>query len=121
MRTLLGSTRGSTTVETAVSLLFVAMTVSTGLSLSYLVFAKIWMERAAYEMVICLSTESTTTACEQALKTQTKFALPIGRLGRVSSSRSRRSASVRLSFLLNEQEIFRVVDKRKLPLRKVGQ
>ena len=112
----LGS-RGSVTVEATISLSFLVTLISGGLTLSYLCFAHVWLERASYEAVICLSTRATQAACDGKLRADVRRALPFGQISDTDLNRRPNLASVKLRFSLGGKTIFEQRDSRTLPLQ----
>lgn len=108
--------RGSATLETVLSLSVVGTIVTGGLSVIYLSFAYVWLERASYEGVICLSTTASTRFCEERLRFETQTALPVGSVSDLHMDRTRAKASVNLRFSIFGKDVLEHRDTRDLPL-----
>ena len=112
--------RGSTLIEAVTAMATLCALVSGGFSISYLTFARVWLERSAYEAVVCLATSASVEDCERRLTDSTGTALPLGRVSKLELRRNPRSAEVALRFSLLGQEVIRLRDKRALPLIVAG-
>ncbi len=116
MSSPLGS-RGSVTVEATLSMSLLITMISGGLTLTYLCFAHVWLERASYEAVICLSTRASQAACDRKLRAEVGRALPFGQISDVNLNRRPDLASVKLQFSLGGKPLFEQRNSRALPLR----
>ncbi len=108
--------RGSTLIEAATAAATLCLLVSGGLSISYMAFARVWLERSVYEGVVCLATSSSVEDCRNGLAKATGSALPIGRVSELRLARNTRSAEVALRFRIFGREVIRLRDRRTLPL-----
>jgi hypothetical protein len=113
---IISNQKGSATVETTLSLSLVMTIVGGGLSIIYLSFAFVWLERASYEAVICLSTRLSQHSCEDRLRHETTTALPVGRISGLHMERTPARASVSLRFNIGGRDVFEHRDVRALPL-----
>ena len=106
---------GSAVLETTISLSLVVTIVGGGLSILYLSFAHVWLERASYESVVCLSTREPQHSCEDRFRMEAKSALPIGRVSELHMERSSSHASIKLRFNIAGKDVFEHHDFRSLP------
>ena len=110
------SARGSALIEAATAAATLCLLVSGGLSISYMAFARVWLERSVYEGVVCLATSSSIDDCRKNLVTAASSALPMGRVSELRLERNTKSAEIALRFRLLGREVIRVRDRRALPL-----
>lgn len=108
--------RGSAAIEAIVSATALISIVVGGIGALYVSFAYVWLERAGYEALICLSTTATEGQCTTDLRTGAERALPIGRIGELHLHRTYRQARFDLTFNLNGHDLIRLRDTLKLPL-----
>lgn len=108
--------RGFALVESIATLTFCSAALLVMLSTTYAAFAKMWLDRAAYETSICLSTPATTLICERTLRETTAQALPIGHVENVILSRGRHEVQTHFRWRFTPALALRVEDIRAVPL-----
>jgi hypothetical protein len=109
--------RGSTTLEAAVSLVFLASAFTMGLSLAYAGFARVWLDRAAYEATVCLAAKGTRTRCTSKLITAIKRGLPIGETSDLRLALTPNDATAQVEFRLGDKIRLHAKERLRLPLR----
>lgn len=110
------SQSGSVLLESAVVSVALSALISGGSLVLYVAFARVWIERQAYEAVVCLASLANASSCERDFRNRVNAALPIGRLSRVQIARTVRSASVVAIFHVAQREIAHARETRRLPL-----
>ena len=111
--------RGSAVTEACVAAVSVITLCCGGFSALYAVFARVWLERSLYELTVCLAGDAGERVCEKSLRSSVAFALPIGEVARLTSSRSSRATSAEIRFRIGEKTLV-LSDRRRLPLGSRG-
>lgn len=107
---------GSATLEATASMAFMAFAITSALTLSYFIFARVWLERSTYELIVCLASQGQKSSCESVARKQAATALPIGKIGRLKTFPNQKSITAEIHFYVGGREIFRIKDKRRVPL-----
>lgn len=111
--------RGFAMIESLIALTFAVAFLSGGLSLAYFALSRSWLNRAAYETSICLSTSLPASQCEAELRRQARQSLPIGNISYVSLKRARSFVETKVTWRLGVSGAFQdleIHDRRTLPL-----
>jgi hypothetical protein len=108
--------KGTALVESAVAMSALALMTSATVATLYVSFARVWIERSAYEGAICLAGTTTVHACESRLRRGVGSALPIGSLSNVNLSRTSRTATVKMRFKVGERSLIHEEKILALPL-----
>jgi hypothetical protein len=108
--------RGFAAVEALTATLFAVTFIGGGLAFTYTFLAHLWIERAAYEASVCLSTSQVQSKCETDLRSTLGNVLKTGSLVRVSLQRSRTSVKTAVVWQTPGGFELRINDERSLPL-----
>jgi hypothetical protein len=108
--------RGSAALETIMTVTTLSLILIGGFTVTYASFAHVWLERAAYETLICLSTRASVSECETKLRESTANGLKIGTLSDLHLDRSKNQARIELKFSLENRVIVRQKQTLRLPL-----
>ena len=111
---------GSVMVESLIASLAISTLVAGGSLVTYVIFARVWIERQAYEALVCLGSLANEFECEREFRFRVETALPFGEASRVRLKRSSRRATISASFRLAGKEIAHADDSRTLPLKASG-
>ncbi len=107
---------GFALIEFIATMTFCLAALSVMLFATYAAFSRLWLNRAAYEASICLSTPAVVFSCEKALRESTAKALPVGRIEAVSLSRRSHEVQTRFRWRLNSEFFLSIEDIRHVPL-----
>lgn len=110
--------RGGTVIEAVATTSALALSVTLGLGIAYLSFARVWIERNAYEALICLSTSEGTGRCERTFIESIENALPIGKISSVNTSRNSHRGAIRVRFEIDGRVAIRHSANLRYPLLK---
>jgi hypothetical protein len=108
--------QGFALVESISTIAFAALALTGGLTMTYVSFARLWLNRAAYETSICLSTPVSNSKCKTQLEQSTAQALPIGTLENVLLNRRHDSVETKVRWRLARGIRLAIEDHRPLPL-----
>ncbi len=117
---ILARSNGFASFELAIVLLFYAGVVSALLSLAYFSFAKVWINRSAYEALICASSDSTLYQCRAQFKNRVKRFLPFGDTEKNKLTRTKKKATIDFTFTISEHFKINEFQQINLPLIKRG-
>lgn len=117
MTAIQASERGSALIEASVTLALSTTLAISGLTILYLGFARVWVDRNVYEALICLATDSPVRACEDALRTTIQGALPFGGIARVQMNRVRERVQVEIEFRIQNHIVLKRKDSKALPIQ----
>ncbi len=106
---------GLALIESLATMAFCSVALVGGLTVTYVSFARVWLNRASYEASVCLSTPETTYNCEKALRESTARALPVGHIDSILLSRYRNSVETRVQWSVSEFKM-KFLDRRPIPL-----
>ena len=73
-----GGNRGSAIIEAVLTLPSVILIISSGLFLSYIVFANFWLKFYLYESFMCIAEGNSASHCEMKMHKAVTSMLPIG-------------------------------------------
>jgi hypothetical protein len=107
---------GAAIVEMTVSILVVTSILVAGVSAAYISFVYVWLERATYEGLICLSTKASERACASELESSAKFALPLGKVADLHVLRTPNKATIALRFEYEKHVLLKHRDSLNLPI-----
>ncbi|HVK62512.1 MAG TPA: hypothetical protein VM432_13220 [Bdellovibrionales bacterium] len=107
--------RGSVTLETIAMTKLAILILTGGLLLSFVMFARTWLKRSAYETAVCLATGAPKLTCEGELKVLVEGTLPVGNLVIRRIYVDQRTAEVDLTWNVSELTLH-IHEKLKLPL-----
>jgi hypothetical protein len=108
--------RGSATIEVLAGSVLVTALIGGGLAISYVSFARTWLDRNSYEASICLATDATRDVCEKRFRRNVERGLPIGKLEHAVLERGEREVATRGRWKLNDAVELSFEDRRRLPL-----
>ena len=103
-------------IEAALALAAFTGMITAALFTVYVGFLSVWIDREAYEALVCLGSLSQVYQCESELRKGIETALPIGDLANLHVSRTPANASVSLQFKIGDKDILSWSDSRSLPL-----
>lgn len=106
---------GTAVIETLASLSFLVPALIGGMSCLYFVFARVWIDRAGYEALICLSTDAPVDDCKAKMMRSNAAALPLGAFVTARLSRTRFEARADVRFEIAGFEIIHYERKQRLP------
>jgi hypothetical protein len=115
--------RGTVAIEAAFALLTISTAFAIGLSLVYYGFARIWIERSAYEAAICVAREESRSRnqsrsrCTSELRQSLSRALPIGTISRAQITFSSSRVVVESDFKISSELTVRAKQDLWLPLK----
>lgn len=112
-----GNEKGSLMAEAALTMVALVGIVSGGLAICYFSFAHVWLERASYESLICLSTSASVSTCESKIRAMIRGGLPFGRLLSLQLERSENLARIDLRFSVYKHATLHLRQNLQLPLR----
>lgn len=109
--------RGFAAVEALATSALVIVLLGGGIAISYVSFARTWLDRNSYEASICLATDASREDCERRFRRNVERGLPIGRLELSLLERSDHEVSTRGRWKFNDTIDLEFSDQRRLPLR----
>lgn len=118
MRAQIREQRGSFSIEAVATMGTLALIVSCGIGYAYFAFARVWLDRAGYEALICLSTSASVGDCQSDFERTVNSGLPVGQVRDLHLERGPRQAHIGLRFVVGQRELFRHRDSRSLPLMR---
>lgn len=117
---LLAHSNGFASIELAIVLLFYAGVVSALLGLAYCSFAKVWINRSAYEALVCASGDASLYECRTQFKMRVKRFLPFGDTLKNKLTRTKKRATIEFMFSISEYLRINEFQQITLPLIERG-
>lgn len=115
---MLGSSRGSATVEVALSGALLSLLITGLVSSAYIGFAHIWIKHSSYEAAVCLASQEHQFKCRQKLE-QTINGVLLGQpLRNVQLTRHKKKARVSFEVAVFANVLAREERTLTLPLRR---
>jgi hypothetical protein len=108
--------KGTALVESAIAIGTITLVTSAGLVALYVSFARVWIERSAYEAAVCLAGTAKSHVCERRLRASVGNALPIGTVAKVTLFRTNRTAVVKMRFMIGKRSLIHEEKILALPL-----
>lgn len=110
------SNRGSTVVEALLTASIIIFIFTSGFTIAYCAYAHVLLERASYEVLVCLSTPSNIHICENRLLKNISQSLRIGKIRNLHLSRTTNLARVEFQFQVQSRTVNKQLRTLRLPL-----
>lgn len=108
--------RGTAAIESMVAVSFLVTAIPLGLAVMYFSFARVWIDRNAYEALICLSTSASESKCRDDFRASLARVLHIGRLQSLHLQRMPLEAKIDLWFAISDRIRIHHRNSLRLPL-----
>lgn len=109
--------RGSAAIESLMAIGILSVAIPAGFAVMYFSFARVWIDRNAYEALICLSTSAPESKCRDDFRAAIDRTLHFGRLQSLHLQRLPSAARIDLQFTISPKIRIHHHDLLRLPLQ----